>query len=42
MEEMEKVGGGGGGGAAALNLRVRACSSFWIAKLSESSVSRIV
>ena len=31
---MEK---GGGGGGALLHLCVRVCSSFWIAKLSESS-----
>ena len=35
-----KEGGGGGGGV--LYLCVKACSSFWIAKLSESSPSRIV
>ena len=35
-------GGGGGEGGGALDLRVRACSSFWITKLFESSVSRIV
>ena len=34
--------GGGGGGGDAFYLRVMACSSFWIAKLSESSALRIV
>ena len=35
-------GGGGGGGGVALYLRIKACSSFSIAKLFESSASRVV
>ena len=35
-------GGGGGGGRGVLHLRIKACSSFWITKLSESFASRIV
>ena len=33
-----KEGGGGGGGGVALHLRARACSSFWIAKLSNPNL----
>ena len=36
------LGGGGGGGGGGTLFAVRACSSFWIAKLSESLASRIV